>query len=141
MSEQQDKPPVVERRRDGTIKRGSANPGGQPKEVKKFRDLLKGLHPQTASVARKVLRRARDTSALDRIVEDGEASPEARLDAEAQVNARLKLGVQMVAEVWKYSLPKPQSRVKVSGQLSNPIGELSTEDIQALIRATKGEGK
>jgi hypothetical protein len=36
------------------------------------------------------------------------------------------------------TIANPKQRVAVSGQLRNPVGELSTEEIQALIRAAKG---
>jgi hypothetical protein len=131
-----------ERGEDGRLLPGNtANPGGMSKEAKAFRELLKGLKPQTVRVARKALDRAENTSALEAIINDGEASPEARLEAEGQLNARMKIGAQMIAEIWKYSVPKPLQKHKLSGQLSNPLGDVSTEDIQALIRAAKGEGK
>lgn len=138
--------PVVrkseERQADGTFAKGkSGNPSGMSKDVKQFRELLKGLKPQTVRVARKALDRAEDTAALEEIINNGEASPEARLEAEGQLNARMKLGVQMIGEIWKYSVPKPLAKLKVSGQLSNPMGEVSTEEIQALLRAMKKEAK
>jgi hypothetical protein len=52
-----------------------------------------------------------------------------------------KAKVSAAKTVLEYTVPKPKQRLKVSGQLSNPVGELSIEEIQALIRATKGEGK
>lgn len=133
---------AVARREDGTFAdgSGSANPGGVPKEVKKFRDLLKGLLPQSERVARKVLQRAEDTSDLDAIIADGETSPETRLEAENALNARLKLGVQMNAEIWKYSVPKPTQRHKVSGQVENPLAGLSTEALQAFLKGEKKDG-
>lgn len=131
-----------ERQEDGTFAKGkSGNPSGMSKDVKLFRELLKGLKPQTVRVAQKALDRAEDTAALEEIINNGEASPEARLEAEGQLNARLKLGVQMIGEIWKYSVPKPMQKHKVSGQLSNPMAPMSTEDIQALIRATKTDVK
>lgn len=43
--------------------------------------------------------------------------------------------------VLEYTVPKPKQRLKVSGQLSNPLGEVSTEDVQAIIRAAKQGGE
>jgi hypothetical protein len=111
VSDQQSKPPV-ERRKDGTVKSGSPNPGGRPKWVSEVRESLRGLVPK--AVGR-----------LEKIIENGD---------DKNANAASKI-------VLEFSIRKPTQRHKVSGQLSNPVGELSTEDIQALIRATKGEGK
>lgn len=120
----------------------TANPGGNAGEVVRFRELLKGLHPQTARVARKVLDRAENTAALDAIIADGETSPEARLEAENALNARLKLGTQMAAEVWRYSVPKPTQKHKVSGQLDgNPLKDVSNETLLAYLKQGKGEPK
>lgn len=52
-----------------------------------------------------------------------------------------KAKVAAAKTVLEYTVPKPKQRLKVSGQLSNPVAELSTEDIQAIIRAAKGDGK
>lgn len=118
----------------------TANPGGNAGEVVRFRELLKGLHPQTARVARKVLDRAENTAALDAIIADGETSPEVRLEAENALNARLKLGTQMAAEVWKYSVPKPTQRHKVSGHLQRgPLDDIPTEELQAFLKKGKEE--
>jgi len=117
----------------------TANPGGLGQEMTKFRALLKALHPHTVAVARKVLGRAEDTSALEAIVDNAEAPDEIRLEAENALNARLKLGTQMVAEVWRYSVAKPIQRHKVAGQLSNPLAPLTTEEIQDYLRRQKEE--
>lgn len=133
--------PDAARNEDGTFTtgRGSPNPGGQPKEIKKFRELLKGLLPQSVSVARKVLNRAENTEDLEAIIADGATSPEARLEAENALNARLKLGAQMNAEIWKYSVPKPTTRVKMSGQVANPLAGVSNEALEAYLRGEKEE--
>lgn len=55
----------------------------------------------------------------------------------AEVSDRFKAAQLVINK----TVPNPKQSLKVSGQLSNPVGELSTEEIQALIRATKGEGK
>jgi hypothetical protein len=109
LEEQQSKPAVVERRRDGTIKSGSANPGGKPKWVAEVRNSLRALLP--GAVER-----------LARIISDGE---------DKDANAAIKIALE-------FSIRKPRQGVNVSGQLTNPLGELSTEDIQALIRAARG---
>jgi hypothetical protein len=49
-----------------------------------------------------------------------------------------KSKVAAAKTVLEYTVPKPKQRLKVSGQLSNPVGDLSTEEIQALIQAAKG---
>ena len=96
----------------GFTKGKSGNPGGQPQWVKKVRDSLRALTPLAKKTLRDVMQNGED-----------------------------KARVAAAKTVLEYTVPKPKQRLKVSGQLSNPVGELSTEDIQALIRATKGEGK
>lgn len=55
----------------------------------------------------------------------------------AEVSDRFKAAQLVINK----TVPNPKQSLKVSGQLKNVMGELSTEDVQALIRATKGEGK
>lgn len=90
----------------------SGNIHGPPKWAKEARDALRACLPD--AVAR-----------LRRIVTEGD-------DKDANAAAKI---------IFDFSLHKPRQRVSVSGQLSNPVGDLSTEDVQAIIRATKGEGK
>lgn len=76
---------AVERRKDGTVKKGSPNPGGQPKWVKEVRDSLRALHPA-----------ARER--LQHIIESGE---------DKDANAAIRL-------VYDFSLPKPKQSHKVT---------------------------
>lgn len=126
----------------GQFKPGkSGNPGGLPRWLKEFRDALKGVAPEGLVVVRRIYERANNVEALEKIINDGESSPEAVLKAEAALHDRLELAHKVNAESWKYLLPKPTLKHKVSGELGNPMTGVSTEDIQAFIRATKGEGK
>lgn len=120
-----------ERKADGTFKPGSksANPGGQPKWVKQFRDSLKDIAPKGQEIIAKIYARALDTSALERIVEDGESTPEQVLRAEKQMHDRFSLAQQATAEVLKYTLPKPTTRVKVDGKMENPLAGMTTEQL------------
>lgn len=73
-----------------------------------MRDSLRALVP-------KAVRR------LELIIESGE-------DKDATAASKI---------VMEFSIRKPTQKHNVSGQVSNPLGPVSTEEIQALIRATK----
>jgi hypothetical protein len=108
-SSQQDKSAVdVERRPDGTIKKGSANPGGQPKWVKEVRDSLRALHPV-----------ARDR--LEAIITQGE-------DKDATAAIRI---------VYDFSLPKPKQTHRVESDGKDALGGLTPEQLVAFVKGQK----
>lgn len=121
----------------------SGNPGGQPTWVKALRDSLKELSPKGRRVMERVFDRALNTETLDKIIGDGESSPEAVLKAETALQNRLSLATKAQEVLLTYVLPKPTQRHKVSGQLDgNPLREVSTEEIAAYLkRGKEGEGK
>jgi len=127
----------------GFAKGKSGNPGGTPKWLRQVREGLRELAPEGLKVVRRIYSRANDVSELERIIQDGESSPEAVLKAEAALHDRLELAHKVNAESWKYLMPKPTQRHKVSGQLDgNPLREVTTEEIQAFLkRGKEGEGK
>ena len=55
----------------------------------------------------------------------------------AEVSDRFKAAQLVINK----TVPNPAQKHKMSGQLTNSMAPVSTEDIQALIRATKGDGK
>lgn len=55
---------------------------------------------------------------------------------DAKVSDRVRAAEALLSR----AVPPLKQSVKVSGQLSSPVAELSTEDIQAIIRATKQRG-
>jgi hypothetical protein len=108
---QQDKSAVaVERDENGRLRKGSPNPGGQPKWVKGVRDALKALHPA-----------ARDR--LERIIREGE-------DKDANVAIRI---------VYDFSLPKPKQTMKVEGGGKDPLSDLTAEALVAFIKNGGGK--
>lgn len=107
------------RREDGTFGPGNvSNPGGRNAStvMRKIRADLREGAPDAVKFLRRVI--------------NGEES-------EAKISDRVRASEALLSR----AVPPPKQSLKVSGQVSNPVGELSTEDIQALIRATKGEGK
>lgn len=109
MADQEDKSAVaVERRPDGTVKKGSPNPGGQPKWVKEIRDGLRALHP--AALTR-----------LTAIIRDGE---------DKDANAAIRL-------VYDFSLPKPKQTHRVEGKGGDPLASLTAEQLVALVTGRK----
>jgi hypothetical protein len=125
----------------GFVPGKSGNPGGLPTWVKTLRDSLKELAPKGRQVVDRIFTRALNTEALEKIIDDGESTPEQVLKAETALQNRLALASKANEVVLGFVLPKPKQRVAVSGQLGNPLGDVPTEEIQALIRAAKGEGK
>lgn len=127
------------RRPDGKFGPGnSANPGGQPQYMKRFREALKGLHPDTEQLARKVIQRALDVKDLEEIVANSGDDPQRRVNAEKAIATRLDQGMRMTAEVWRYTLTPPKARVKVEGVGPSPLAGLTPEQLVALATG-KGE--
>jgi hypothetical protein len=120
--------PDVERDESGKWMPGqSPNPGGMPKWVKAFRDAMR---ERCAPLAERHLFRVLGG------VEPGQA--EDPVYASITADDRTKAAKVVLDLV----LPKPQSRVKVSGDRKNPISPLasfSPSDLLALARETPKE--
>lgn len=108
MSQEDKSAEAVERRPDGTVKKGSPNPGGQPKWVKEVRDSLRALHP----VARE---------RLETIITNGE-------DKDANVAIRI---------VYDFSLPKPKQTHRVEGGGRDALAGLTPEQLVAFVKGEK----
>lgn len=102
--EQENKAPVV-RRSDGTVARGTPNPGGQPKWLKGVREGLRALLPEAQ-------RR------LGEIIRSGS-------DKDSTVAARVVL---------EYTVPKPKQTHRVEGKGSDLLAALTPEQLVAFVK-------
>lgn len=117
--------PAVERHPDGRLKRGTPNPGGQPKWVKAIRDSLESVASEGAALLGDVVAGKAVRVTLEGV--DVEVLPE--------VANRIKA----VELAFAYTLPKPTVKVEVEGMVKAELGATMAGLLEELERALPPE--